>query len=155
MKILKRKMGTRVSILCAGATFDERRYGLEGVVQNLGILDYEETAALYRTCDIGLVMMMTRHPSYLPFELMACGTLVISNYNQVNSWLLKHEENCLLVKPNSMTIAEQLEHAVLNFEQYNEVRKRGHDMIHEGYTNWERSFLPVVEFIDHLSAGRL
>ncbi|MFZ4547054.1 MAG: glycosyltransferase [Bacteroidales bacterium] len=148
LRILKRRLGQRVSILCAGEHFDERRYGLVDVVQNLGVLNYTETADLYRTCDIGLVIMMTQHPSYLPFELMACGALLVSNHHPVNNWLLKGDENCLLALPNPVTLAEKLEQAVIHFDQYTKIRKNGHDLIHTSYNNWDDSFTPVMHFID-------
>jgi hypothetical protein len=44
-------------------------------VENLGLLDYRQTADLYRTCHAGAVLMLTRHPSYIPLELMASGAL--------------------------------------------------------------------------------
>jgi glycosyltransferase involved in cell wall biosynthesis len=150
MKILKRRLGHRVTILCAGEQFDERSYGLEDVVQNLGVLNYGETAELYRTCDIGLVIMMTRHPSYLPFELMACGVLLVSNHHPVNNWLLKGDENCLLAPPNPVTLAEKLEQAVVGFDQYTMIRKNGHDLIHTSYNNWDDCFAPVMEFMEGL-----
>lgn len=151
MILLKSKLGNRVRILCAGANFDERQFGLEGVAENLGVLTYQSTAALYRTCDIGLVLMMTRHPSYLPFELMACGTLLISNINPVSSWLLKDEENCLLVPASPQAIADMMERAVLSFHELDHIRRYGHKMIHEKFNNWDESFEPVLEFIDGLS----
>jgi hypothetical protein len=78
LKRLKHRLGSSVEILCAGAEFDPKRYGLEGVVEPLGWLPYEQTGDLYRTCHVGLSSMLTPHPSYLPFELMACGALVVS-----------------------------------------------------------------------------
>ena len=63
----------------AGAEWDPGAYGLGGVVRHLGLLPYEDTGALYRACDAGLVAMATRHPSYLPFELMASGAVVVTN----------------------------------------------------------------------------
>ena len=37
--------------MTAGADWDVRDYGLDGVVHNLGILPYAATGALYRACD--------------------------------------------------------------------------------------------------------
>ena len=91
LRIVKKRMGMEVRIVTAGAEWSPRQFGLEGVVHNLGLLGYHSTGALYRSCTAGVALMMTCHPSYLPFELMACGALVITNSNPSNSWLLKDQ----------------------------------------------------------------
>ena len=79
MRTLKHRYGSRIEILSAGANWDPAECGLDGVVSNLGLLPYDETAALYRAADAGLIAMATRHPSYLPLEWMACGAAVVAN----------------------------------------------------------------------------
>ncbi len=105
---LKEQLGQRVQIIAAGNDWDPTDYGLGGIIENLGLLPYQETARLYRTCDAGLAMMFTCHPSYLPFEFMASGCLVVSNVNSATSWLLKDNENCLLSLPSASCIADTL-----------------------------------------------
>ena len=68
----------------------------------------EEVAALYRSCDIGLVFMHTKHPSYQPFEFMASGMATVSNINPATTWLLRDGENCLLTPPLPTPTAERL-----------------------------------------------
>jgi cellulose synthase/poly-beta-1,6-N-acetylglucosamine synthase-like glycosyltransferase/glycosyltransferase involved in cell wall biosynthesis len=92
---LKQRYGTRIEIVSAGAAWEPVRYGLGQVVRNLGLLPYSETGALYRAADAGLVAMATRHPSYLPFELMACGAVVVTNRNPYTRWLLRDGDNSL------------------------------------------------------------
>ena len=59
-----------------------RSSGCTGKIRNLGVLgSLDEVAALYRSCDIGLVFMHTKHPSYQPFEFMASGMATVSNIN--------------------------------------------------------------------------
>ena len=70
--------------MTAGAEWSPRQFGLEGIVHNLGLLPYAATGALYRSCTAGVALMMTCHPSYLPFELMACGALVVTNSNSIH-----------------------------------------------------------------------
>ena len=71
---LKRDYGERVEVICAGENWSPSQFGLAGQIRNLGVLQsLEEVAALYRSCDIGLVFMFTKHPSYQPFEFMASG----------------------------------------------------------------------------------
>ena len=63
LRRLKARMGDAVEIECAGAQWAPEKYGLRGVIRTLGLLPYRETANLYGRAHVGLVMMMTRHPS--------------------------------------------------------------------------------------------
>jgi glycosyltransferase involved in cell wall biosynthesis len=152
LRMLKDRVGDRVEILCAGAAWNPREYGLDGVVTNLGLLQYRETAELYRSCHIGFVMMMTRHPSYLPFEFMACGGLLVSNDNPTNSWLLQHGYNCLLAPASAPAIAERLAYAIDSFEELDDVRRNGHELITCHHSDWDEAFAGVFGFIAALSS---
>ncbi|ATB48880.1 glycosyltransferase [Corallococcus macrosporus] len=109
---LKRELGPAVEVLAAGAEWDPEAYGVRGLVTNLGMLPAERTGALYRECDVGLCFMFTRHPSYLPLEMMACGVTVVTNDNPTNRWLLTHGENCLLAEPTPSGVLARLRDAV-------------------------------------------
>ena len=94
---LERVHRDRVEIICAGENWNPAQFGLTGRIRNLGVLgSLDDVAALYRSCDIGLVFMHTKHPSYQPFEFMASGMATVSNINPATSWLLRDGENCLL-----------------------------------------------------------
>jgi O-antigen biosynthesis protein len=106
---LKREHGERVEIICAGENWNPAQFGLTGRVRNLGVLgSLDDVAALYRSCDIGLVFMHTKHPSYQPFEFMASGMATVSNINPATSWLLRDGENCLLTPPLPTPTADRL-----------------------------------------------
>jgi glycosyltransferase involved in cell wall biosynthesis len=106
---LKRNYGDRVEILCAGENWSPSQFGMTGMITNLGVLQsLDEVAALYRSCDIGLVFMHTKHPSYQPFEFMASGMATVSNLNSATEWLLRDGENCLLTPPLPTPTAERL-----------------------------------------------
>jgi GT2 family glycosyltransferase/glycosyltransferase involved in cell wall biosynthesis/SAM-dependent methyltransferase len=109
LKRLKQRLGEDISIVTAGADWSPAAYGVEGVIRNLGMLGYRETGALYRACDAGVVAMKTRHPSYLPLELMACGAAVVTNRNPYTGWLLRDGENCILAETSPSALAESLE----------------------------------------------
>jgi O-antigen biosynthesis protein len=85
---------------------------VEGVIENLGLLKYEETADLYRRCAVGLAMMATPHPSYLPFEFMATGCLPVGIQNPGTKWFYKHEQNCLLSEASTTCLTDTLEKAL-------------------------------------------
>jgi glycosyltransferase involved in cell wall biosynthesis len=109
LALLKRRLGDRVEIVCAGDDWNPGQFGLRGKVSNLGVLPtLDEVADLYRSCDIGLVFMQTKHPSYQPFEFMASGMATVSNINPATTWLLRDGENCLLTPPLPTPTAERL-----------------------------------------------
>ncbi|HJZ97714.1 MAG TPA: glycosyltransferase [Candidatus Solibacter sp.] len=147
MTILKGRMGNGVRIVSAGSEWDPKQYGLDGVVENLGNLDYRDTGPLYRTCDAGVTMMMTAHPSYLPLELMACGALVVSNQNPRTAWFLKDRVNCL-VAPNSPSgVAAAIEEGLLNHELRKAITDRAAEMVSKEYSQWDTQAEKVYQYI--------
>jgi len=155
LKDLKGRVGDRVQILCAGAPWAARDYGLEGVIESLGLLDYRATGDLYRSCHVGFVMMMTRHPSYLPFEFMACGGLLVSNDNRANHWLLRDGENCLLAPPSAPAIADRLTWAVDHFDDTLPIRRSGWETIRRNHSNWDHAFAEVWGFMRGLTGSAI
>ena len=105
---VKERLGDRVEIVCAGADWNPGAYKMLGKLENLGVLPLEQVAELYRSCDIGLVLMMTKHPSYQPLEFMASGMVTVTNANPATEWLLRHDENALIAAPAGSLIAEQI-----------------------------------------------
>ncbi|PZR65828.1 MAG: hypothetical protein DLM63_10620 [Solirubrobacterales bacterium] len=106
---VKHAYGERVEIVAAGEEWNPGQFGMAHVVRNLGVLpDLDSVAELYRTCDIGLVFMLTHHPSYQPFEFMASGVVPVSNVNPHTAWLLRHEHNALVAPPAASLVAAQI-----------------------------------------------
>lgn len=115
IKQLIDKYGDSIEIITAGANWTEGMYGLDKKITNLGLLKtLTEVGELYRQCDIGFVYMLSKHPSYQPFEFMASGMATVTNNNEDNLWLLKHEENCLLSEPSAAAMAEQIARLIDN-----------------------------------------
>jgi O-antigen biosynthesis protein len=109
LRLVKRRFGDRVRILCAGEDWNPGQYGAADVLENLGQLgDLDAVAALYRSCHIGLSFMLTPHPSYQPLEFMACGMATVSNRNLHTGWLLRDEENALLAPALPAAVAGQI-----------------------------------------------
>lgn len=109
IKDLLRRHGDSIEVVTAGSGWDERDYGLEGRIRNLGLLmTPQEVGDLYRSCDIGFVFMLSKHPSYQPFEFMACGMATVSNRNEDNLWFLEDGKNCLLAEPSPSAMAEKI-----------------------------------------------
>ncbi len=109
IKDLLAKYKGQIEIVTAGAQWDEAQYGLKGLITNHGLIgSLKEVGDLYRTCDIGYVYMLSKHPSYQPFEFMACGMATVTNYNEDNLWLFKDGQNCLLAEPSPTAMAEKI-----------------------------------------------
>ena len=110
---VKERFGDRVEIVSAGADWHPGAYGVRGRIENLGMLpDLDAVADVYRSCDVGLVFMLTKHPSYQPLEFMASGMVTVTNANPATEWLLRHDENALVAPPAVSLVAEQITRAL-------------------------------------------
>ena len=147
LRQLKTRLGSRVRIVAAGQNWNPADYGLAGVVENKGLLSYGETAALYRTCDVGLALMFTRHPSYLPFELMASGCLVVSNANNATAWLLADGQNCLLSLPSASCIADVMARGLLDTALRRRIAADALAMIRRQFADWDAQVDRVYEYM--------
>lgn len=146
LKIVKAYFGDSVEIYSAGAEFDVNAYGLNGVVNNLGLLgSLQEVADLYRKCDVGLVFMFTPHPSYQPFEYMACGCATVTNINEGNIWLLKDKENCILSEPAISCIAENIINLLNDDLTRNKIIKNGIKTVEK--LDWDTELDNIIKFI--------
>ena len=109
LRIVKERYGERVEIVSAGEGWSPGQYGVADVLDNRGLLeDLDAVAELYRSCHVGLVFMLTRHPSYQPLEFMASGMATVSNENPFTTWLLKNEQTALLTRPIPSFVAAQI-----------------------------------------------
>ncbi len=147
LRLVKKQLGERVQIICAGQTWRPSDFGLDGVIQMIGMLPYAETGDLYRSCHVGLAMMMSKHPSYLPFEMMGCGTLVVANRNAANTWLLRDRENCLIAEPTASCLAETLIDALEHYDVYMPIRHRAAEKIRAEHGDWAATMREVANFM--------
>jgi ABC-type polysaccharide/polyol phosphate transport system ATPase subunit/GT2 family glycosyltransferase/predicted SAM-dependent methyltransferase len=111
---LKDRLGDRVRIVTAGS-WAVPEGGFAGM-HHYGLLDYRATGELYRTCDLGMALTVSKHPSYLPLELMACGVPVVAFDNPWGHWVLQDGTNSLLAKRTVDGLVEALERGVLDYE---------------------------------------
>lgn len=138
LKALKRKMKSQVEIFSVGAEWNVADYGLEGTIENLGLLgSLNEVAQLYRNSDLGLVFMVTPHPSYQPLEYMACGCVVATNINESNGWLL-NPANSLQLEPIPEIAAQRICDLLSDRARLNEIRNEACNTI-KSY-NWNDAF---------------
>lgn len=142
LKNIKEILGESVRILSVGAEWSEKEYGVDGVIENLGLLKkIEDVADLYRNSDVGLVFMATPHPSYQPLEYMASGCLVATNKNEENSWLL-NEENSLLLDPIAAVAAEEIIACMKDRASLESKVRKGLETVEE--LNWTAAY-DVIE----------
>jgi len=153
LSLVKNELGDAVEILSAGSAFSESDYGIKGILTNLGVLQsLQELAALYRSCDAGLVFMYTAHPSYQPFEFMASGCATVSNFNRYTQWFLRDGENVALAHSTPTCIAER----ILEVLQDEKLRRR----IVEGglktvsALEWDAALERISKFVCHPSPSR-
>jgi len=138
LQALKRKMKDKVEIISVGADWDVNQYGLQGVVENRGLLNsLSEVADLYRSADVGLVFMATPHPSYQPLEYMACGCIVATNINEANRWLLD-DDNSIQVEPVPEIAAQKILEALKDDARMSRLRSQALTKIAD-YT-WDSAY---------------
>ncbi|MGB0011967.1 MAG: glycosyltransferase family 4 protein [Candidatus Sulfotelmatobacter sp.] len=81
-----------------------------------GVLPISALGALYRSCDVALVLSHT-NLSLLPLELMACGCAVVSNKGPNTEWLLT-DQTAQLARADPKSLAQ----AVIELLQNDRVR---------------------------------
>jgi GT2 family glycosyltransferase/glycosyltransferase involved in cell wall biosynthesis len=97
LRLVKQHFGDSVRIVTVGGAWRPVDHDLEGVVEQLGVLtSLDDVAELYRRSHVGLVLMLTPHPSYQPLEYMACGCVTVTNKNLGTDWLFVNGENAVL-----------------------------------------------------------
>jgi glycosyltransferase involved in cell wall biosynthesis len=142
---LKRRLGDRVHIVTAGA----RASGGDddGAMEHLGLLDYRATGDLYRRSDVGLALTVSRHPSYLPLELMASGVPVVAFDNPWGHWLLRDGTNSLLARRTVDSLADELERLCTDAELRRRLAGQGLTDIAAGHADWDRALGGVYDWL--------
>ena len=93
-----------VTVVFAGE--DLSRHVIPFAHESLGSMSVDRLPAVYRSCDLALVISMT-NLSLLPLELMACGVPVVGTAGPWAEWLLD-KRNALLAEPNVSALAEAM-----------------------------------------------
>lgn len=144
---LKRRLKRPLRVVTAGSWAPAGDSESAYLVDNLGLLDYKETANLYRSCDVGLALSVSKHPSYIPLELMASGALVVSNVNQAGSWLLHDGENCLLAEPTAESLSAALERGLLDAELRQRLTAQALKDIQERHSDWASQMSKIYAYM--------
>lgn len=142
---LKRRLGNRVRIVTAGAW--AQGGGAQMEIKRLGLLDYRATGELYRHCDVGLALTVSKHPSYLPLELMACGVPIVAFDNPWGYWILKDGENSLLAKRTVDSLVDRLEKAVVDSELRHRMQENALATIAADHSDWGKAISPIYPYL--------
>ncbi len=145
-KRVKERYGDGVRIVCAGEEWDPASFGLEGVLENLGLLtSREEVHALYLESDIGLFCMLSKHPSYQPFEYFAAGVAVVTTVNPATEWALRHRDNCLISEPYPSALSAAIVELVEDRDLRLKLARNGAEQI--AGVSWANQFESMWRFI--------
>jgi len=137
--------GDRIEVVAAGSVWDADEYGLGDRITNVGLLEsLEEVGQLYRSCHIGFVYSLSKHPSYQPFEFMACGMGTVTNRNEDTLWLLKDRTNCLLSEASPRSMAEKVGELVEDSELFERVAAGGLATISN---DWDSEVRRVSDYV--------
>jgi hypothetical protein len=77
----------------------------------MGLLDWKAYGEFLREIDLALSLMYTPHPSYPPFDVAACGGVVISN-RCMNKVDFPYSKNVILSDLDEKTFLSDMQRAV-------------------------------------------
>ena len=142
---LKARVGDRVRIVTAGSWATEAGGGQD--IKQLGLLPYSATGELYRNSDVGVALTVSKHPSYLPLELMACGVPVVAFDNPWGHWILRDGENSLLVKRTVDSLADALERLCRDAELRRRLSEQGLADIAARHADWDAALSGIYGYL--------
>lgn len=145
LRELKGRLGDRVRIVTAGAWASGP--GADTSIKGLGLLDYRATGELYRKSDVGLALTVSKHPSYLPLELMACGVPLVAFDNPWGHWILRDGENCLLAKRTVDSLVDRLERLCVDSQLRQRMSKQGLADIAASHADWDKALADIYGYL--------
>jgi glycosyltransferase involved in cell wall biosynthesis len=154
IRILKRRLGDKVTVVTAAEPWVPEDFGIHGLMHNLGPIGHRATGALYRSCDVAVMMSSMAQAHDRALELMACGSLVVAGENPRMTWLLRNNDTCLLSPGTPSALAEALEEGLCNIALRRRITGRAGRMVREQYQDWDRSAETVFRYVcGHLAAA--
>lgn len=141
LKKLKQQLGDDVEIITAGAAWNPDQYGVGGMFNNLGKIQYAAVPKLYRSVDAGLMFMFSGHPGVTASELMASGCPVVVNEYDDTTWneLYQHEKTCLITQATASEVARNLERCLTEKPLRKKLIDGGLAKAADFYTGYEAS----------------
>jgi O-antigen biosynthesis protein len=112
-----------------------------------GLVDYRATGDLYRGVDVGLALTVSRHPSYLPLELMASGAAVVAFDNPWGHWLLEDGENSLLARRTIDGLADAMERMVRDGDLRGRLAASGTKLVTGSHSDWDAALGGIYDYL--------
>ena len=140
-----------VEIFIAGHHEDYSTTGLRA--HFLPYQEYRSTGNLYRSCDFVLGFMFTPHPSYIPLQAIACGTIPICVDNPYIRWIIRDKENAMGVRPSPQAICEAYSYLRNNPEERK--RMRSIAVSTAPFQSWQQVMSENYEWIQSGAINRL
>ena len=151
VRLVKDELADDVRIVTAGSwAFPEH---MDALITHRGQLDYTETGPLYRTCDIGVALTTSEHPSYLPLELMACGAAVVSFENPAGDWLLRHDQNCMQSPQTADGLAAEIIALAQDPDRRRRLAEQGLADIAARHARWDQNLAGVYDYLCDPESG--
>jgi O-antigen biosynthesis protein len=145
LELLKRRVGSGVRIVTAGSWALESAEARDMIVR--GLVDYRATGDLYRGVDVGLALTVSRHPSYLPLELMASGAAVVAFDNPWGHWLLEDGENSLLARRTIDGLADAMERMVRDGDLRGRLAASGTKLVTGSHSDWDAALGGIYDYL--------
>ncbi|MEV8214497.1 glycosyltransferase [Leifsonia sp. NPDC077715] len=146
---IKRRHGDRVRIVAAGAKY----LPPSADFIDLGLLDYRATGRLYRETDIGITLQISRHPSYLPLELMASGAAMVVPDSPWFRWLFEPGVNARTSMMTYEEVVAALDELVRDAETRKRIAAAGVATIDERHSDWDAALDGLYEFLSDPEAN--
>jgi glycosyltransferase involved in cell wall biosynthesis len=140
---IKSRHGDSVRIVAGGA----RYLPPTADFIDMRLRDYRATGAIYRETDIGLTMQISRHPSYLPLELMASGVAMVAADSTWFRWLFEDGRNADLTMRTLDDVVARLESLILDTERRKSIAAAGTATIDARHSDWDEALSGVYDYM--------
>lgn len=140
---IKRRHGDGVRIVAAGAKY----LPPSADFIDLGLLDFRATGRLYRGTDIGVTMQISRHPSYLPLELMASGVAMTVPDSPWFRWLFDAGENARTTMMTVEDVVAGIDELVRDEQSRRRIAANGLETIDRSHSDWEAALDGLYDFL--------
>jgi GT2 family glycosyltransferase/glycosyltransferase involved in cell wall biosynthesis len=151
LEAIKEEFGDRVHLVTAGSWAKPDDLG--GGIEHLGLLDVRSTGALYRTCDVGVALTVSEHPSYLPGELMACGVPPVIFDLPESEWIVQHGVTGLRARRTVEGLREQLARIVADAGLRARLASGGLSHVDSHHSDWDTALSGVYRMLCDPEAG--
>jgi len=143
LREVKRRHGDHVRIVTAGAQYLPSNADFI----DMRLMDYRATGPLYREADIGITMQISRHPSYLPLELMASGVAMVAPNSAWFGWLFHDGRDALLAMPTYDDVVEKLDRLVVDDQLRRALAAAAGQAVTDNHSDWDCALDGIYDYL--------